>query len=180
VTTDHQERDRATLTALVALGGLFGHHGGDYLVQDDCMAHWKQNRQNRPRARRELAIHATSYAATQAITRAAVYRTARVRVPLIAQLAGAVVEAVLHAVVDEGRLLRAYSRLGAGRARFTTDDGRERGRQQRFHDDVPGGRALMDQAVHHQLQIPIGTAVTVAVASAVTRRRAHRSRGGAR
>jgi hypothetical protein len=47
-------------------------------------------------ARRELALHASTYAATQAASRAALYRLAGVRVPLIAQLAAAVVEAMLR------------------------------------------------------------------------------------
>jgi hypothetical protein len=123
------------------------------------MAHWKQNRDDRARARRELALHASTYAATQAVTRATFYRTAGVRVPLAAQLAGALVEAVLHAVI------------GAGHRRFVDDQGRNLGRQQRFHDDVPGGRALMDQAVHHQLQIPAGVVTTVAVAGLLARGR---------
>lgn len=37
-------RDRAILTALTAIGSMCGHHSGDYLVQDDCMAQWKQAR----------------------------------------------------------------------------------------------------------------------------------------
>jgi hypothetical protein len=168
----------AELTALAAVEGLLGHHGGDYLVQDYCMARWKQDRCDRSRARRELAPHAVTYAATEAVTRCAMYRTAGVRVPLVAQPAAAVVEAVVHAVIDDGRLLKAYSRRGAGRDRFTIEDRQPMGRQQRFHDDVPGGRALMDQAAHHQLQIPLGTVVTVAVAGAISGRRA--GRGGDR
>jgi hypothetical protein len=176
LSTDHSNKTvrndhRALVAALSALGGLLGHHGGDYLVQDDCMAYWKQNRDDQPRARRELALHASTYAATQAATRATFYRVAGVRVPLAAQLAGALVEAVLHAVIDDGRLLRAYSRIGAGHRRFVDAQGRPLGRQQRFHDEVPGGRALMDQAVHHQLPIPAGVVTTVAVAGLLARRR---------
>jgi hypothetical protein len=169
-------RDRAILTALTAIGGLCGHHGGDYLVQDDCMARWKQARdEDGARARRELALHATTYAATQAATKTLFYRTAGVRVPVLAQLAGAVTEAVLHAVIDDGRLLRRFSRLGAGRQRFVDKQGRAFGRQQRFHDDVPGGRAQMDQAAHQQLQVPAGTIVTVAVSALLAGRARVRS-----
>jgi hypothetical protein len=157
--------DRTAVTTLTALGSLLGHAGGDYLVQDDCMAAGKQQRT--AQGRRELALHAATYAATQAATKAVVYRTAGVRVPLLAQLAGAVVEGVLHAVIDDGRLLKRFSRI-PGRQR--DDEGNRIGRQQRFHDDVPGGRALMDQAAHQQLQIPVGTLVTVAVAVLLDRR----------
>ena len=38
------------------------------------------------------------------------------------------------------------------------------------------GRMLLDQAAHHQLQIPAGTAVTVAVTLASTARRARNNR----
>jgi hypothetical protein len=94
---------------------------------------------------------------------------------VLAQIAGAVTEGVLHAVIDDGRLLRSFSRLGTGRQRFVDKQGRARGRQQRFHDDAPGGRAQMDQAAHQQLQIPAGTVVTVAVAALLARRARVRS-----
>jgi hypothetical protein len=130
------------------------------------MARWKQARdEDQARARRELALHVASYAATQSATKALFYRTAGVRVPVLAQLAGAVTEGFLHAVIDDGRLLRKFSRLGSGRRRFVDEQGRALGRQQRFHDDVPGGRGQMDQAAHQQLQILAGVVVTVAVAA---------------
>lgn len=163
--------DRAATTVLTALGSLLGHHGGDYLAQDDCMAKHKQ--QHTPKGRRELALHAATYAATQAATKAVFYRTAGVRVPALAQLAGAVTEAVLHAVIDDGRLLRRFAQLGRGHDRFRDADGRLLGRQERFHDLADhgvNGRMLLDQAVHQQLQIPAGTVVTVAVAALLTRR----------
>jgi hypothetical protein len=116
-----------------------------------------------------------SYAATQAATKALFYRTAEVRVPGLAQLAGVVIEAVLDAVIDDGRLLRRFSRLGAGRQRFVDRQGRAFGRQQRFHDDVPGGRAQMDQAARQQLQVPAGTVVTVAVSALLAGRARVRS-----
>lgn len=164
-------QDRATTTVLTALGGLIGHHGGDYLAQDDCMAAHKQ--QHTAQGRRELARHAATYAATQAATKAAFYRAAGVRVPVLAQLAGAVTEGVLHAVIDDGRLLRRFSQIGRGRRRHLAADGTPRGRQEGFHALAAAGmngRALMDQAVHHQLQIPTGTFVTVAVAALLSRR----------
>lgn len=156
--------DRAVLTVLIALGGLLGHHGGDYLVQDDCMARLKQQRTSH--GRRELARHATSYALTQALTRVVFYRAAGVRVPLLAQLAGSVTEGLLHAVIDDGRLLRRLALVGRGRARYLDIEGRPRGRQEGFHglaDHGVNGRALMDQAMHQQVQIPAGTLVTLAV-----------------
>ena len=64
------------------------------------MARWKQARQeDRARARRELALHAPTYAAMQAATNALVNRTAGVRMLALAQLARAVTEGVLDAVV---------------------------------------------------------------------------------
>lgn len=176
--------ERALLVVLAGLGGLIGHHGGDYLVQDDCMAASKQRRD--AHGRTELALHASTYAATQAVTRALLYRLAGLRVPVVAQLATAAVEGLLHGVIDDGRLLARFSRLPSRRI---DDDGRwmplgvyengtwcslprpVAGRQQRFHDEAPGGRALMDQAMHHQVQIPIGVAVTVAVTALVRRTR---------
>ena len=140
--------DRASVTVLTALGSLLGHHGGDYLVQNDCMAAAKQ--QHTRAGRRALADHAASYGVTQALTRAALYRTAGVQVPLLAQLAGALTETLLHAVIDDGRLLRCFA---------------ERTGKTRFHalaDHGINGRAFMDQAAHHQLQIPAGIVATVA------------------
>lgn len=142
--------------ALSAIGSHAGHETGDYLVQMDCDAQAKQQRTTAGRL--SLARHAATYAATQAVTRVGIYRTAGVRVPVLAQLAGAVTEGVLHAVVDDGRLLRRF-------AEATGKDG--------FHDLNAGGingRALMDQAVHKGLQVPLGAAVTTVVAAALTRR----------
>ena len=148
---------RATTATLAAVGGLLGHHGGDYLVQRDrwCAPTDPDGRplkQQPTRAgRRALAAHATSYAATQATTRAALYRAAGVRVPIRAQLAATLVECILHAVIDDGRLLRWCStRTGT----------------LRFHDHVPGGRAHLDQAAHLQVQILAGTLTTAAVVRA--------------
>jgi len=163
--------DRAAVVTSTAIGSLCGHYGGDYLVQDDCMAAHKQQRT--AKGRRELALHASTYAATQAFTKAVVYRAAGVRVPVLAQLAGAVTEGVLHAVIDDGRVLRRFSRIGRGRTRFTDETGKPVGRQERFHDLNAGGvngRMLMDQATHLQLQIPAGAVVTVAVAALLARR----------
>jgi hypothetical protein len=55
------------------------------------------------------------------LVQSTVCRTAGIRVPVLAQLTGTLTEAVLHAAIDDGRLLRTS----------------RRGRQQRFHDDVP-------------------------------------------
>lgn len=158
--------DRVATTVLTAFGSLLGHHGGDYLVQDDCMA--RSKRQHTPQGRRELARHAATYTATQAATKALFYRTAGVRVPFLAQLAGAVTEGVLHAVIDDGRLLRRWAAVGHGRDRHADATGNRVGRQETFHNlkaDGVNGRMLMDQAVHHQVQIPAGTVVTVAAAA---------------
>ena len=109
------------------------------------MAAHKQ--QHTPRGRRELALHAATYATTQAATKATFYRTAGVRVPLLAQVAGAVVEGVLHAVIDDGRLLARFSQLGRGLARFVDGWGEVLGRQERFHalaSSGVNGRMLMD------------------------------------
>jgi hypothetical protein len=110
--------------------------------------------------RAALVVHAATYALTQALTKAVFYRTAGVRVPVTAQVAGAVTEGVLHAVIDDGRLLKRFA-----------DGTGKRG----FHDLAAGGvngRMLLDQTAHHQLQIPAGTAVTVAVALVLAARRA--------
>lgn len=140
---------RALTTGLTAIGGLLGHHGGDYLAQPDWCARHKQ--QHNARGRLALAAHAVEYAAVQAVTKAGLYRIAGHRVHPLAQLAGAAAEAVVHAVIDDGRLLARF-------ARSTGKGG--------FHDLADhgvNGRMLLDQAAHHQIQIPIGTAVTVGV-----------------
>lgn len=150
---------RSTTVALAGLGGILGHHGGDYLVQDDWCARHKQQRSWRGRL--ALALHAITYAATQAATRAALYRIAGHRVHPLAQLAGAVTEAALHAGIDDGWLVRWF-------AHATGKGG--------FHDLAAGGvngRALLDQAAHHQVQLPAGIAVTTIV-DALLRRRAGR------
>jgi hypothetical protein len=155
-------RDRVDVATMTALGSLCGHHGGDYLVQTDRWAappapdQPPLKQQHNPKGRRALAAHVATYTATQAVTKAAFYRSVGIRVPVLAQLAGAVTEAVLHAVIDDGRLLAKF-------ARATGKPG--------FHDKAPGGRAHMDQAAHHQLQIPAGVFATVAVARLVAHRR---------
>ncbi|OLM27642.1 hypothetical protein Ae717Ps2_6890c [Pseudonocardia sp. Ae717_Ps2] len=159
--------ERIAITVLTALGALLGHHGGDYLAQDDCMSAHKQHRTGQ--GRRELALHASTYAAAQAVTKWAFYRTAGVRVPWLAQLTGVVAEGVVHAVIDDGRLLARFAAI-PGRQR--DEHGARIGRQKRFHglaDHGVNGRALMDQAVHHQVQIPVGVAVTTAVAALIAR-----------
>lgn len=141
---------RAAVLALSGLGSFAGHESGDYLVQRDCDAQRKQQRTRQGRL--SLLRHASTYALTQFATRAAMYRTAGVRVPLAAQLAGVAAEGVLHAAIDDGRLLRKF-------AEITGKDG--------FHDlaaNGVNGRALMDQAAHKGVQIPAGAIVTTAVA----------------
>ena len=148
---------RSAVAALTTLGGLCGHHGGDYLVQPDRCAQLKQQRTREGRT--ALAIHAVTYAATQAATKSAIYRVGGLRVPALAQLAGAVTEGLLHAVIDDGRLLKKFAEATG---------------KKRFHDLADhgvNGRMLLDQAAHHQLQIPAGTAVTVAVAALIIARR---------
>ncbi|MBN9758876.1 hypothetical protein Ae406Ps2_3010c [Pseudonocardia sp. Ae406_Ps2] len=149
--------DQAALVTLTAIGSLLGHHGGDYLVQTDTCAAHKQDRT--PAGRRALAIHAGTYALTQAVTKAALYRLAGLRVPAAAQLAGALTEALVHAVIDDGRLLEVYAR---------------RTRRSRFFGLAGAGingKALLDQAAHVQVQIPAGIAATAAVAALAARRR---------
>src|SRR5690606_31549321 len=78
-----------------------------------------------------------------------------------AQLAGAAAEALVHAVIDDGRILRRFA--------HTTGKGA-------FHDLAGhgvNGRALLDPAAHHQVQLPAGIAVTTIVV-ALLRRRAGR------
>lgn len=152
----HHHSYRAAVLALSALGSHAGHESGDYLVQRDCDAQRKQ--QCTRQGRFSLARHATTYAATQAATRAALYRAAGLRVPALAQLAGAVTEGALHALIDDGRLLAKFA--------HTTGKGR-------FHDLAGGGvngRALMDQAAHKGLQVPAGAVVTTAVAAALSQK----------
>lgn len=148
--------DRATTAALTGLGSVVGHHGGDYLVQLDCDAQRKQQRTWQGRV--SLARHAASYAVTQAVTKAALYRMTGHRVHPLAQLAGAIVEGLLHAVIDDGRLLRLFA---------------DHAGKKRFHDLAAGGvngRMLLDQAAHHQIQIPAGIAVTTLIDAWLRRR----------
>lgn len=152
----HHDSYRAAVLAVSAFGSSAGHEAGDYLVQSDCDAQRKQQRS--PEGRRSLARHATTYAFTQAATRAAFYRTAGIRVPALAQLAGAVTEGALHAVIDDGCLLARFAELTGKR---------------RFHDLAGhgiNGRALMDQAAHKGVQVPVGAVVTTALAAALCAR----------
>jgi hypothetical protein len=156
-TLSHRAAYRTAVLALTWLGGTAGHDTGDYLVQRDSDATTKQ--QHTAVGRRALATHVLTYGATQALTKSVAYRVAGVRVPLAAQLAGGVVEMVLHGVIDDGRLLRAFSEAVGKLA---------------FHDLAAGGvngRMLLDQAAHRGLQLPLGAIVTALVAG---------RRGGAR
>lgn len=100
---------RAITTALTALGSTLGHPGGDFLVQSDCDARRKQLRTRSGRI--ALARHATTYALAQAATKTALYAVAGHRVHPVAQLAGAVTEAALHAAIDDGRLLARFAQV---------------------------------------------------------------------
>lgn len=141
--------------ALTWLGGLAGHHTGDYLVQSDHDAQHKQN--HTPQGRRALARHATTYGMAQAATKALAYRAAGVRVPVAAQAAGFAVETLLHAVIDDGRLLRRFAEV-TGKIKF--------------HDLAAAGingRMLMDQAGHQGGQISVGAIVTAVLARRMRR-----------
>ncbi|WP_020421141.1 hypothetical protein [Amycolatopsis sp. ATCC 39116] len=142
--------NRAVVLAVTWLAGHAGHETGDYLVQSDHDAQHKQQRT--PEGRRALARHAFTYGLTQAATKAAAYRAAGLRVPVRAQLAGFAVETAVHAIIDDGRLLR----------RFADKTGKLG-----FHDLNTGGingRALMDQAGHKGLQVPLGAIITTLLA----------------
>lgn len=146
--------DRAVVLLLSWLGGLAGHYSGDYLVQRDCDAQRKQERN--AAGRRALLRHVVTYALSLAGTRAVAFRVARTRVPLRAQVIAAVVEAVLHALIDDGRLLRRYAEL-VGKTRF-----------HELADQGINGRSLLDQAAHLGVQLPIGAAMTAVVAGLAT------------
>ena len=135
---------RAVVLALTWLASQAGHETGDFLVQRD--GNPKQEHTNEGRT--ALAAHVLTYGITQAAMKAAVFRAAGVRIPWRALAVGQVVEMVLHAVIDDGRLLRRYAEV-AGKLRF--------------HDLNAGGvngRMLLDQAMHKGLQIPLGAMIT--------------------
>ena len=137
---------RSTVLAVTWLAGIAGHEVGDYLVQLDSDAQTKQHRT--PSGRRALARHVATYALTQAAVKWLSLQVAGTRAPVRAVLAGQVVEALLHAVIDDGRLLRRYAVL-VGKLPF--------------HDCTSGGvngRMLLDQACHRGLQLPAGALVT--------------------
>lgn len=133
------------------IAGIAGHYTGDYLEQPDWCAQQKQH--SGRTGWRALARHVAGYAACQTITRAVAYRTAGIRVPLTAQVGGALTDAVIHGVIDDGRALRRYAETNGKPA---------------FHDLADhgiNGRALMDQAAHLGIQIPLGAIVTTLVAA---------------
>lgn len=137
---------RAAVLAVSWLAGQAGHETADYLVQRDCDAQQKQQRT--PEGRKALASHAISYGLTQAVTRALAYRVAGLHVPVKAQLAAAVAETLVHAAIDDGRVLQHFAETTGKRG---------------FHDLAGhgvNGRMLMDQATHKGLQIPLGAAIT--------------------
>jgi hypothetical protein len=132
---------------------MAGHDVGDYLIQLDVDALAKHDHTRA--GRRSLARHVVMYSAAQTAARWLCLRATGQRVPVRALLAGQVVEALLHAVIDDGRLLRRYADSTGKRA---------------FHDCTSGGvngRMLMDQACHRGLQIPAGALVTMLVAGDV-------------
>lgn len=164
----------AVVFGLTWLAGNAGHETGDFLVQGDRDARRKQGhtRPDEPgwlgddrkpcqRVRDghvSLARHAVTYGLTQAVTKAGAYTVAGVRVPWRAQFAGQLAEIVLHAVIDDGRLLRRFAEVSGKLG---------------FHNLNAGGvsgRMLMDQAVHKGLQAPIGAAITTLLAARRGRR----------
>lgn len=170
MTSNH---DGAIVAVLTGIGGKIGHVAGDYLVQNDAMALHKQDhtRPDCPRndtdtrtpadrirdGRRALTIHALSYGLTQAAVKAALYRVAGARVPLLAQLAGAVTETSLHALIDDGRLLHWFAHAKGSGPFYNTASG------------GVNGRMLLDQAVHEGIQLFAGTVVTTLIARRLAR-----------
>lgn len=137
---------RAVTLTVTWMAGIAGHEIGDYLIQLDTDARHKQRRTLT--GRKALARHVVTYSIAQAAMKLLCLRATGHRLPVRAVLAGQVVEAVLHAVIDDGQLLRRYADLTGKSA---------------FHDCAEGGingRMLMDQACHRGLQIPAGALVT--------------------
>ena len=138
--------DHLNVLTITWLAAMAGHETGDYLVQRDYDARHKHD--HTPEGRRALATHVVTYGITQAVMKAAALRVVGIRVPWRALLAGQFAEIALHAIIDDGRLLRRYA--------VTT------GKLQ-FHDLNAGGmngRMLLDQAAHKGLQIPLGALIT--------------------
>jgi hypothetical protein len=152
----HHDHYRAAVLALSMLGSHAGHETGDYLVQRDCDAQAKQK--PTPQGRRSLARHATTYAATQLATQRRDLPHCRGPRSRTGPAGRGGHRRITHAVIDDGRLL----------ARFAEATGKGR-----FHDLADhgvNGRALMDQAAHKGVQIPLGAVVTTAVAAALGRK----------
>lgn len=165
---------RAVVLGLTWIAGIAGHAGGDFLLQPDPDALHKQDH-TRPtvphspedtrtpcqRVRdghKALTRHCVSYGLTQAAVKAAAYKVAGVRVPWYAQAAGALTEMVLHGVIDDGRLLRAFAyRIGKGKFHDLADAG-------------VNGRMLLDQAAHAFVQQQLGAFVTTLLAGRGDRR----------
>lgn len=162
--------------ALSLAGGLSGHYGGDYPLQGNKMACRKQQHTtldhvrydaDDARTREEqvrdayvaLATHCVTYALTQAVTKALLYRVAGLRVPFLAQLGGAFVSALLHGAVDDGRLLLRFSQVTNKLSFYNTTDHGVNGRQ------------LLDQAFHKWLGVVITAMATTALASMISKRR---------
>lgn len=142
---------RAAVLALTWIGGSIGHEGADYLIQRDADARHKQHRTRR--GRRALASHVLSYGLTQAAAKKAIYRAADIRVPRGAQLAGSLAEMLLHAVIDDGRLLRWFAHSTG------------KGALHELNSGGVCGRMLMDQAAHKFTQLPVGAIVTALLAT---------------
>jgi hypothetical protein len=172
---------RANVLVATMVGGLAGHETGDFLAQRDRDARRKQqhnvsclphvhidpsdSRSPKQRTRDAyiaLASHASTYALAQALTKGVLYRSAGIRVPLVAQALGAIVAAALHAAVDDGRLLYWFARWSGKLG---------------FYEVAAGGingRALLDQASHKGLGIPLTAMFTTALASAIVKGRERR------
>lgn len=142
--------DHALTLALSWIAGQAGHYAGDYLDQPD---HCAQNKQKPGRTGwAALARHVAGYTACQTLTRALAYRAAGLRVPVAAQAAGGLAEGLAHGLIDDGRLLQRYAEA-TGKRQFHA-----------LAAQGMNGRALLDQAAHLGLQIPLGALVTTAVA----------------
>ncbi|WP_367139539.1 hypothetical protein [Saccharothrix sp. HUAS TT1] len=157
------------MTAVVAwVAGLAGHAAGDYLVQSGPDAIRKQDHHlpvdpddprhqaddRDPETRRRhglvaLARHAVTYGLTEAAFRSVTYRLVGIRVPWRAQLAALLLETGLHAVIDDGRLVRWIASLSDSEGFLDLDK-----------YGVRAGRIFFDQATHTAAQIPVGALLT--------------------
>jgi hypothetical protein len=145
----------AAVFAVTVTATLGGHEAGDYLAQTDQSALGKQ--QPCRAGRRALNRHVRSLAATQLVFTALALEATGLRVPAHAVLAGAVVNAVTHWVIDRGPFL-AWAAAKLNKADHATKTG--------FYYRGCGlstGRTAMDQATHRAI-LPVAAAVTAVLA----------------